>query len=97
MRTSHSSTRACSAALCSSTVRSGCSTVSLGSTIPKDETMDSEPLRIGAVAKLLDVPSRQIVQLIYDRRVPYVMHEGIAHVPPDALDEYRAALHGPAA
>jgi len=54
--------------------------------------MSTEPLRIGAVAKLLDVPSRQIVQLIYDRRVPFVMHEGIAHVPAEALDDYRAAL-----
>ena len=54
--------------------------------------MDPEPLRIGAVAKLFDLPSRQIVQLIYDRRVPYVMHKGIAHVPQGALDDYRAAL-----
>lgn len=54
--------------------------------------MDTEPLRIGAVAKLLDVRSRDILQLIYERRVPYVMREGIAHVPVGALDEYRAAL-----
>lgn len=56
--------------------------------------MDSEPLRVGAVAKLLDTPTRKIVQLIRDRRVPYVMYKGIAHVPEDALDEYRAALDG---
>ena len=48
--------------------------------------MDTELLRIGAVAKLLDVRSRDILQLIYERRVPYVMQEGIAHVPADALD-----------
>jgi hypothetical protein len=54
--------------------------------------MTVEPLPIGRVAKLLDVPTRRIVQLIYDRRVPFVMHKGIAHVPADALDQYVAAL-----
>jgi hypothetical protein len=54
--------------------------------------MSAEPLRIAAVAKLLDVPTRRIVDLIAERRVPYVMVEGMAHVPADALDTYRAAL-----
>ena len=54
--------------------------------------MSAEPLPIGRVAKLLDVPTRQIVQLIYDRRVPFVMHKGIAHVPEESLDAYRSAL-----
>jgi hypothetical protein len=54
--------------------------------------MSAEPLPIGRAAKLLDAPTREIVQLIYDRRVPFVMHKGMAHVPEDALDEYRAAL-----
>ena len=54
--------------------------------------MSAEPLPIGRAAKLLDVPTRRIVQLIYDRRVPYVMRDGMAHVPADALEEYRAAL-----
>ena len=54
--------------------------------------MTSELLRPGRVAKLLDVPTRRIVQLIYDRRVPYVMRDGIAHIPAEALDEYRAVL-----
>ena len=54
--------------------------------------MSVEPLPIGRVAKMLGAPTRRIVQLVYDRRVPYVMHDGIAHVPADALDEYRSAL-----
>jgi hypothetical protein len=54
--------------------------------------MSAEPLPVGNVAKMLDVPTRRLVQLIYDRRVPYVMYKGIAHVPADAIEEYRAAL-----
>jgi hypothetical protein len=57
--------------------------------------MSSEPLPIGRAAILLDAPTRAIVQLIYDRRVRFVMHNGMAHVPQDALDEYRVALGYP--
>lgn len=58
--------------------------------------MSADLLRLGQVSKLLDVPTRRIVQLVYDRRVPFVMHDGIPHVPADALDEYRAVLAEPA-
>lgn len=28
--------------------------------------------------------------MIYERRIRYVMVKGIAHIPEDAIDEYRA-------
>jgi hypothetical protein len=58
--------------------------------------MTAELLTLGRAFKVLDVPTRRIAQLIYDRRVPYVMHDGIAHVPVETLDEYRTVLAEPA-
>ena len=53
--------------------------------------MAAEPLRVTQAAKRLGLTTRQVVQLINDRRVPYVMVDGIAHVPEDALGQYRDA------
>jgi hypothetical protein len=32
----------------------------------------------------------ELIQAMRDRRIRYVMVQGIAHIPEDALDEYRA-------
>jgi len=52
--------------------------------------MVPDPLRASVAARRLGMPTRQLVQLIYDREIRYVMVDGIAHVPEDAIEEYRA-------
>lgn len=51
--------------------------------------MTSEPLRAAAAAKALGMPTKDLLRLIYDREIRYVMLDGMAHVPLDAIDEYR--------
>jgi len=36
------------------------------------------------------LPTRELLRLIHERKIRYVMVDGIAHVPADAVDEYRA-------
>lgn len=52
--------------------------------------MSAEVLRATEAARRLGIPTKELLRLIYERQIRYVMIEGIAHVPPDALDEYRA-------
>ncbi len=54
--------------------------------------MDAEPLRATDAARLLGIPTRELLRLIYEHRIRYVMVDGIAHVPADAIDEYRARV-----
>ena len=54
--------------------------------------MDVELLRATEAARRLEIPTRELVRLIYDRRIRYVMVDGIAHVPADALGEYRERI-----
>lgn len=51
--------------------------------------MPFEPLRATAAASRLDLPTEALLRLIHDRKICYVMVEGIAHVPENAIDEYR--------
>jgi len=32
---------------------------------------------------------KELLRLVHERRIRYVMVNGIAHIPTDALDEYR--------
>lgn len=52
--------------------------------------MPAEPLRATEAARRLDLPTKELLRLIDDRKIRYVMVEGIAHVPEDAIDEYRS-------
>ena len=52
--------------------------------------MSTELLRASQAARQLDVSTKELLRLIHDRRIRYVMVDGIAHIPMDALDEYRA-------
>jgi excisionase family DNA binding protein len=40
-------------------------------------------------AERLGITTRQIVQLVYDREIRYVIVDGIPRIPEDAIDEYR--------
>jgi hypothetical protein len=47
-------------------------------------------LTIVEAARRLEVEGVELIQAMRDRRIRYVMVQGIAHIPEDALDEYRA-------
>jgi excisionase family DNA binding protein len=51
--------------------------------------MVAEPLRAKEAARRLGLPTKELLRLVYERRIRFVMINGIAHVPEDALDEYR--------
>lgn len=52
--------------------------------------MAAEPLRVSEAARRLGISTRELLVLIRDHEIRYVMVDGIAHVPVDALEEYRA-------
>jgi hypothetical protein len=52
--------------------------------------MPSELLRASEAARRLDRPTKELLRLIQERKLRYEMVDGIAHVPVDALEEYRA-------
>lgn len=47
------------------------------------------PLIAAEAAGRLDLPIKPLLRLVYERRTRYVLVDGIAHLPEDALDEYR--------
>ena len=52
--------------------------------------MPTELLTASEAARRLRIPTRALVRLISEREIRYVMVDGIAHIPEDALDEYEA-------
>ena len=52
--------------------------------------MAAELLRATEAAKRLDIPTKELLRLIYNRQIRYVMVKGIAHVPEDAIGEFRS-------
>ena len=52
--------------------------------------MAAELLRASEAARRLDLSTKDVLRLIHDRQIRYRMVEGIAHVPEDAVEEYRA-------
>lgn len=51
--------------------------------------MPAEPVRASEAARRLDMPTKELLRLIHDREIRYVMIDGIARVPDDAIQEYR--------
>lgn len=49
----------------------------------------AEPLMLSIAAEQLEITTRALVQLVYDREIRYVLVDGIPHVPTDAVEEYR--------
>jgi hypothetical protein len=70
--------------------RSAASAVSWDSTNEREAPMSTELLRASEAARRMGLPTRDLVRLMYDHKLRYVMVDGIAHVPADALDKYRA-------
>jgi excisionase family DNA binding protein len=52
--------------------------------------MPTELLTASESARRLGIPTRALVRLISERQIRYVMLDGIAHIPEEALDEYQA-------
>jgi excisionase family DNA binding protein len=52
--------------------------------------MAAEPLRATEAARRLGVSTKDLLRLVHDREIRYVMVDGIAHIPIDAIDEYRS-------
>ena len=52
--------------------------------------MATENLRASEAARRLDVPTKELLRLVYERKIRFVMVDGVAHVPSDAIEEYRA-------
>jgi len=51
---------------------------------------ENEPLRAAQAARQLGVTTKELLRLVYDRKIRYVMLKGIAHIPSDAIEEYRS-------
>ena len=52
--------------------------------------MAAELLRAPEAARRLGIPTKELLRLIYERKIRFVMVKGIAHIPDDAVDEFRA-------
>ena len=51
---------------------------------------DTPPLRATQAARLLNIATKELLRLVYERKIRYVMINGIAHIPADAVKEYQA-------
>jgi hypothetical protein len=56
----------------------------------KEDPMSAELLRASEAARRLDMSTKELLRLVHGREIRYEMVEGIAHIPVDALEEYRA-------
>lgn len=55
-----------------------------------ESSADGRPLRLSQAARAMGVPTRAVARLVYERTIRHVMVDGIAHIPQDAVDEYRS-------
>lgn len=69
-------------------MRSKSSAVNLGSS--RGVLVDADILRASEAARRIGISTKELLRLVYDRRIRYVMVDGIAHIPIDALEEYQA-------
>lgn len=53
------------------------------------ETTPTEPFIAAEAARRLDMPLKELLRLTVHRKIRYVMVNGIAHYPEDALEDYR--------
>jgi excisionase family DNA binding protein len=52
--------------------------------------VSTELLRASEAARRLDMSTEELLRLVHGREIRYEMVDGIAHIPTDALEEYRA-------
>lgn len=51
--------------------------------------MSVELLRASEAARRLEMSTKDLLRLVHRREIRYEMVDGIAHVPTDALEEYK--------
>jgi excisionase family DNA binding protein len=52
--------------------------------------VEEQPLRVAQAAHRLGLPTKELLRLVYERKIRFVMVDGIAHGPVDAVEEYRS-------
>ena len=57
--------------------------------------MTPESIGMAEAARELGLTTREVVQLVYDRRIRYVIVDGIPFIPLDAVEEYRKRFVAP--
>jgi excisionase family DNA binding protein len=55
----------------------------------EEASVDADILRASEAARRLGLSTKELLRLVHDRKIRYVMIDGIAHIPLDALDEYQ--------
>ena len=68
------------------------SPIDLALTMDLEEPMAERPLRASEAARELGVATREVLELMKDGKLRYVMVDGIAHVPSDELRSYRSSI-----
>jgi excisionase family DNA binding protein len=53
--------------------------------------MSNELLRASEAARCLNMSTRDLLQLVHSREIRYEMVDGMAHIPSEALDDYRTS------
>jgi hypothetical protein len=54
--------------------------------------MAEQPLRASQAARRLRIPTRDLLVLVRERKIGYVMQDGIVHIPIAAVTEYRSTI-----
>ena len=54
----------------------------------EEDRMPAEILRASEAARRLGISTKELLRLVYERQIRYVMVDGIAHVPVEAVSEY---------
>jgi len=52
--------------------------------------MATDLLKASEAARRLEIPTKELLRLVHERKIRFVMVKGIAHIPNDAIDEFRA-------
>lgn len=52
--------------------------------------MDDTLLRASEAARRLGISTQELLTLVHERRIRFVMQDGIAHIPADALADHQA-------
>jgi excisionase family DNA binding protein len=52
--------------------------------------MAADLLTASDAARRLGMPTKELLRLIHERKIRFVMVKGIAHVPDDAVEEFQA-------
>jgi hypothetical protein len=73
-----------------SNMRSPARAVRWASTVRPEVEMAVDLLKASEAARRLEIPTKELLRLVYYRKIGFVMVKGIAHVPDDAIEEFHA-------